>query len=100
MEKVTKNTHCLVCSRKSKSVLCDKCSADARRAIRMKKAIRRENRKGAQLEFSPAELAVLKQMTNYGNYGKTPQEVARYLIRRQIDDLMRSGVLQPLDIVP
>ena len=39
--------------------------------------------------------ACLKKLAAMARYGSTPNEVARYLILRGLDDLTRSGVLPP-----
>ena len=35
----------------------------------------------------------LVQLAEFGPYGSSPTEVARFLILRELDDLMRSGIL-------
>jgi hypothetical protein len=37
----------------------------------------------------------LQRLVEIGSYGTTPTDVAKYLILREIDDLIRSGVLKP-----
>jgi len=39
-------------------------------------------------------LNVLDQMKEMGLYGSNRSEVARYLIQRGIDDLMRTGIIK------
>lgn len=39
----------------------------------------------------------LQQLVEIGTYGNNATEVAKYLILREIDDLMRAGVLKPLE---
>jgi len=34
-------------------------------------------------------------LVGFGTYGANPTEVARYLIIRELDDLVRAGVLKP-----
>jgi hypothetical protein len=38
----------------------------------------------------------LDRLVEIGAYGNTPTAVAAYLIQREIDDLIRSGVLRPI----
>lgn len=63
-----------------------------------KNILSKPSRAGATVEFRPIEVAIFEMLTDFGIYGKTPQAVARYLVRRQIDDLTRAGVLKPGDI--
>jgi hypothetical protein len=38
--------------------------------------------------------AQLERLVEIGNYGANPTDVARYLILRELDDLLRAGVLK------
>ena len=51
--------------------------------------------KTVQPAFSTEALGYLDQLVELGGYGKNRSEVARYLIIREIDDLLRAGVLIP-----
>lgn len=48
-----------------------------------------------QPTISTQTLRYLNRLVEIGAYGNTPTAVAAYLIQREIDDLIRSGVLQP-----
>jgi hypothetical protein len=37
----------------------------------------------------------LEKLAEIGTYGSNPTDVARYLILRELDDLLRTGVLKP-----
>jgi hypothetical protein len=41
----------------------------------------------------PDAVACLEKLAEMGRYGSTKNEVARYLILRELDDLTRMGVL-------
>jgi hypothetical protein len=41
-----------------------------------------------------AAFAQLEKLVEIGTYGANPTDVARYLIMREIDDLIRAGVLK------
>ena len=43
--------------------------------------------------LSAEVIRCLRLLSDSGRYGSTPNEVARYLITRAIDDLTRGGVL-------
>jgi hypothetical protein len=45
-----------------------------------------------EIGLPPEEYACLEYLKKEG-YGNNPTEVARYLIRRELDDLRRTGVL-------
>lgn len=49
--------------------------------------------KTVQPTLSPLQHGYLEALIEKG-YGKNKSEVARYLIQREIDDLLRSGVLK------
>jgi hypothetical protein len=49
--------------------------------------------KKVEIGFPPDEFACLEALKKIGGYGSNPTEVARYLIRRELDDLRRAGVL-------
>ena len=49
--------------------------------------------KTVQPTLSSLQNEYLEQLIEKG-YGKSKSEVARYLIQREIDDLLRSGVLK------
>lgn len=45
--------------------------------------------------LSPRVVRQLEELARFGTYGgPTPSEVAGYLIMREIDDLIRAGVLR------
>ena len=48
--------------------------------------------------LAPEEFAALERLVDLG-YGHNPTDVARYLIRRELDDLKRTGVLK-VDLPP
>jgi len=41
--------------------------------------------------------AQLESLVEIGTYGASPTDVARYLILRELDDLIRAGVLKPAE---
>lgn len=49
--------------------------------------------KKLEVGLPPEEFACLEFLRRLGGYGSNPTEVARYLIRRELDDLRRAGVL-------
>lgn len=49
--------------------------------------------KTVEVGLPPEEYACLEYLKKIGGYGGNPTEVARYLIRRELDDLRRAGVL-------
>ncbi len=51
--------------------------------------------KTVQPTLSAEALAYIDQLIEIGGYGKNPSEVARYLISRELDDLLRAKVLTP-----
>jgi hypothetical protein len=51
--------------------------------------------KKVEPRLTPKAYARLQRLVEIGNYGATPTEVAKYLILREIDDLIRAGVLKP-----
>lgn len=53
-----------------------------------------EPTKKVEPRLSPKAYAQLQRLVEIGNYGSTPTEVAKYLIQRELDDLLRSGVLK------
>ena len=50
----------------------------------------------AQIEISAALAKHLGELADLGVYGSTIADVAIYLLRREIDDLMRVGVIVPV----
>ena len=48
----------------------------------------------------PDAYASLKMLADMGRFGKNPNEVARYLLLREIDDLTRAGVLREQEAGP
>ncbi|MEE2690708.1 MAG: hypothetical protein VX640_04110 [Pseudomonadota bacterium] len=52
-----------------------------------------EASKTVQPTLSPAQHEQLEQLRKKG-YGKSKSEVARYLIQRELDDLIRAGVVK------
>ena len=53
-----------------------------------------EPTKKVEPRLPPKVFAQLQKLTQMGAYGSNPTEVAKYLILRQIDDLIRAGVLK------
>jgi len=49
--------------------------------------------KCVEIGLPPEEFACLEFLKKVGGYGANPTEVARYLLRREFDDLRRAGVL-------
>ena len=47
-----------------------------------------------QATISQQMATYLDQLVDAGTYGNSPSEVARYLIQRGLDDLLRNGVIE------
>jgi hypothetical protein len=56
-----------------------------------------EQTKKVEPRLPPKVFAKLHKLVEVGTYGSNPTEVARYLILREIDDLIRTGVLKADD---
>jgi hypothetical protein len=54
-----------------------------------------EPTKKVEPRLPPAAFAQLQRLVEIGTYGSNATEVAKYLILREIDDLIRAGVLKP-----
>jgi hypothetical protein len=56
-----------------------------------------EPTKKVEPRLHPKAFAQLKQLAQIGTYGSNATEVAKYLIQRGLDDLIRAGVLKAQD---
>jgi hypothetical protein len=54
-----------------------------------------DNEPGKKVDpmMPPDAYASLQMLAEMGRFGKNPNEVARYLLLRELDDLTRTGVL-------
>jgi len=50
--------------------------------------------KKVEPRLPPQAFSNLERLVQMGTYGSNPTEVARYLILRELDDLIRAGVLK------
>lgn len=56
-----------------------------------------EPTKKVQPRLHPKAYEQLKQLAEIGTYGGNATEVAKFLILRELDDLLRAGVLKSSD---
>jgi hypothetical protein len=57
----------------------------------------KEPTKKVEPRLPPKAFGQLQRLVAIGTYGANPTEVARYLILRELDDLIRTGVLKSDD---
>jgi hypothetical protein len=56
-----------------------------------------EPTKKVEPRLPPKAFEQLQRLAKMGTFGSNATEVAKYLILREIDDLIRTGVLKPSD---